>query len=821
MFELAGRPADDFPEASIVDFSFILAPPAGRYGFLSAGEDGHFYFQEGRRARFFGVNIAKQGVFADQETIKRVANVLARAGINLVRFHHFDGKEGLLDGARDDPLGYFNAKKLNALDFWVATLAQRGIYVYLDLLDYREFSAEEGVRQAELLGRGAKPCAVFDQRLIELQKEYATRLLRDHVNPYTGRCFADDPAVAFVEIFDENGLFARRTELLDLPSFYRRELTAQWNEWLAKRYGTTERLRAAWTGPDGQSALLPYESLEKRNVRLPVMSLRPLASSTESRGREGRARKCDGALFFYDVHRRFFRDMREHLRSIGVKVPIGAVGSLYELPDLKAIADSLDYVGTNFYWDHPSWEEGRAWEPPFFFANSNPLRETGASSAACRIAAAHIAQKPLVVREWSYCWPNEHRAAGTVELCALSALQDVDAIIAFTYDVPEEAGGIGFFDIHRDPLRWGIMSYLAKAFCQGEIAPARATAEIAYSHTDTFSFFGYLTPLYRLANVCRVQNRFYEGAWEGRADVTIASGRTAGGALRGKNLVIHNESRLCDLKGSEAGVDLCARSGYAIAPYWPEEEEEQTGDALPPGEGFDLGAVRRAGYAPVGAQAGKGFALGFYDAAKNNYVFRRASSELVLRCALEVLRNSGGEQRAVGKLGNGRFVSDTGEIVRNAREGVLRVVAPRFVAIANCRSPYRDLAAGPVEVQGGPGIYVLVATSLDGRPLAEAQRFCLKMVTRAQNEGQRVAAVPWGPKRFVISAQGGPKVRTMGRPWGGIMRIMFCGKELLRTYLRDGTWELFVDGERALLWCDTPEIGFVFREKELVVTGEQ
>lgn len=43
---------------------------------------------------------------------------------------------------------------------------------------------------------------MINERLIELQKDYARKLLL-HVNPYTGLALADDPAVITVQINNE------------------------------------------------------------------------------------------------------------------------------------------------------------------------------------------------------------------------------------------------------------------------------------------------------------------------------------------------------------------------------------------------------------------------------------------------------------------------------------------------------------------------------------------------------------------------------------------------------------------------------------------
>ena len=84
--------------------------------------------------------------------------------------------------------------------------------------------------------------------MLDLQKEYARKLLT-HRNAYTGRTYAEDPAVAFVEINNENGLIHAwlGKQVDELPEIFRAELGRQWNQWLRQRHGTTEKLRQAWT----------------------------------------------------------------------------------------------------------------------------------------------------------------------------------------------------------------------------------------------------------------------------------------------------------------------------------------------------------------------------------------------------------------------------------------------------------------------------------------------------------------------------------------------------------------------------------------------
>ena len=68
------------------------------------------------------------------------------------------------------------------------------------------------------------------------------------VNPYTELPLAQDPAVAFVEIINENGILQKwyENDLDRLPGVFKRQLQTRWNEWLRDHYASTEELIKAW-----------------------------------------------------------------------------------------------------------------------------------------------------------------------------------------------------------------------------------------------------------------------------------------------------------------------------------------------------------------------------------------------------------------------------------------------------------------------------------------------------------------------------------------------------------------------------------------------
>ncbi len=243
------RAADLFPfvlpwddaTPSITNISNLLDKPAGLHGFVTA-KDGHLFAGD-QRIRFFGVNMAFGGNFPTHADAEKVAARMAKFGINCVRFHHMDtsfAPAGLLqkDKKTLDP------ESLDRLDYFVNELKKNGIYTNLNLHvgnQYPGMPAYEGSGYFKGVDN-------FFPAMIEQQHAYATALLK-HVNPYTKLAYTADPAVAFIEINNENGLIMEwNGKALDaLPDPYAAEFSKQWNAWLQKKYGTQEKLAAAWS----------------------------------------------------------------------------------------------------------------------------------------------------------------------------------------------------------------------------------------------------------------------------------------------------------------------------------------------------------------------------------------------------------------------------------------------------------------------------------------------------------------------------------------------------------------------------------------------
>lgn len=243
-----------YDDSTTVDFLPQFPKKAiGETDFISSDNSGNFILN-GEPIRFFGGNLTTQGAFPTKSDAEKITGRMRKMGINLIRFHHIDNpwSNGSLfygvTGTRK-----FNPVLLDRLDYLIYQLKENGIYVNMNLNVSRTFENSDGVYAADSLSDFGKGITLFNRQMIELEKEYAQKLL-GHVNPYTGIPLAQDPVLAMVEIVNENSLFRRWygddlkpiSEGGSLPLLYSLELDSLWRDFLFKKYNSTENLRNTW-----------------------------------------------------------------------------------------------------------------------------------------------------------------------------------------------------------------------------------------------------------------------------------------------------------------------------------------------------------------------------------------------------------------------------------------------------------------------------------------------------------------------------------------------------------------------------------------------
>jgi hypothetical protein len=245
-------PWDDASK-TVADVSFLNPAPLTNAHRISV-RNGHFSDTTGRRVRIMGTNFGSGANFPLKEDAAKIAARLHKLGFNMVRLHHMDApwSNPSIFGKDRDNYNSVNRdidkESLDQLDYLVYQLKQHGIYVNLNLHVSWSPNAAANYPDTDKLPELGKVTSYFEKRSIEHQKNYARQFLT-HINPYTKMTWADDPAVAMIEITNEDTLLGEAwgDRLLDLPPYYRDQLQAGWNTFLKKKYPNTATMRRAWT----------------------------------------------------------------------------------------------------------------------------------------------------------------------------------------------------------------------------------------------------------------------------------------------------------------------------------------------------------------------------------------------------------------------------------------------------------------------------------------------------------------------------------------------------------------------------------------------
>lgn len=231
--------------------------PAGSHGFVVGNADGDFEFTDGTPVRFVGVIVSGSACFPDSSSAIAEARRLRKLGVNLVRFRYMDfsydwaAALSILDPATG--FRSIQADQARRFDWFVHQLKQNGIYTGLTLLSARVPRAEDGLSPEQLdsmpwIGQGVH---FLYPEARGAHKTVAAALL-EHVNPFTGVAYKDEPAIASLEILHRQAMQTFHRLNYDLPGVLyswnmSRRLDTLYNAWLRNRYGSAGALANAWS----------------------------------------------------------------------------------------------------------------------------------------------------------------------------------------------------------------------------------------------------------------------------------------------------------------------------------------------------------------------------------------------------------------------------------------------------------------------------------------------------------------------------------------------------------------------------------------------
>lgn len=415
-------PSIDMREGSALDFRTFRGTEgvAGAHGYPVV-RNGHFEFERlpGKSQRFYGVNLVFSCNVPPEDESPRFAARLARIGYNAVRIHHHEG------GLADEGTGELRPEAMRRFDALVAACVNEGLYLTTDLYVSRKVTWRRlGVdREGFVPVAEFKELVLFDERAYGEFKRFASLFL-NHVNPFTGRRYADEPALGWLSLVNEGNLGNFDMKFL---SRHEQQVLPLWRRWLSSRKRSDSAVF------DGIPDTLPR-----------TFSAVP---------RTGHANAF--ILFLADLEAEFVERTKAYLRDeLKCRALVTNMNCwFYPAAYLVSRGRNYDYVDDHFYIDHPRFL-ARDWSLPSSCGNDNPFRNDTAGVPPT--AVRRVFGKPFTISEYNFAAPGRFRGVGGIATGAVAALQDWDGLWRFAWSHDLEgvtrAKKSNYFDMSGDPL---------------------------------------------------------------------------------------------------------------------------------------------------------------------------------------------------------------------------------------------------------------------------------------------------------------------------------------------------------------------------------
>lgn len=485
--------SESLSPSSVLNASSSIDAPAGKHGWLLMdGND--YHFSDGTPVKFWGVNICNMQVFPKRDLADKWSAYLANQGVNGVRFHKFtwDGTAPLPGST------VIEAKLFDRMDYFHYKLKEKGIYTgWSHIYGHRVRPADstriiaynEIVKAGSAHLKGSTIGLVhFAPDLQQLSIELTVNMLNHH-NPYTGARYADDPALSFIELQNEdNAFFPTTMQWMEVCPTYKAIICKKFSLWLKKKYGTQDALAKAWGNVfNAFKECYPNESLDNENIN-PMPHHWYFSNDCLDKNPQWHKRLFDSARFIYECQQDYYDKMVKAIRSTGYKGAI--VGSCWQAGDniahyynlyadyMVGVIDRHNYFGGGG--GHSLQEKN--------FDNRPMVSEPGLGLYGTGLQ--QVEGRPFVLSEWMSLIPNEwiSEASPLIALYGLG-LQGWDGSFSFASNQPGitstlEVRGGGIYN-SDSPLQITLYPALFRMLQHGDIETGENIG-VCHLHVPSF-----------------------------------------------------------------------------------------------------------------------------------------------------------------------------------------------------------------------------------------------------------------------------------------------------------------------------------------------
>lgn len=473
------------PPESEYNLTDWIDAPAGRHGRIRAR--GGQLWRGGEPIQLWGLNNTYAACAPERETAHRRADFYAAMGINTIRLHKYADGTGWAGILAEHSALAFDPEMLDRMDYFVSVLKERGLYIKLSPVFIMPIGPEDAEHIPYLEDFDLNPRtgwrnpghgSLYFSRELQDMLIAQFRTLLTHRNPYTGLTYAEDPAIAFVELYNEDSIFFGGTSRALASSATLRERAGRlFARWLQAKYETEEAFLEAWGGARALNTNMLRRQRIPTDESWAEERIYPIGNqwfydpaNLDTSQAAYRRRLLDTMRFLYEYQNYVYDRIAHAIRETGYDGELVAsnwiagrqMSHFYNLHSDARIGtiDRHNYFGG-----------GRG---PYH-ANASMLATPG--SGILSSSMHQVADRPFMLSEWIHVIPNEWGAEGAALIAAYGmGLQGWDVSYAF-----QNADEGGFSRVLQHP--WdvtapqfiGLFPAVSRQIHRRDVAPARYT----------------------------------------------------------------------------------------------------------------------------------------------------------------------------------------------------------------------------------------------------------------------------------------------------------------------------------------------------------
>jgi hypothetical protein len=418
---------DEFSPQAMLDLRNLNEDYAGQHGFIRLSGDGNSFVRgDGQPIRFWGGSDYVQRIAHernDQTVLERHARFLAKRGVNVVRLHG-----AIQPKRRGAKLTDVDERELDEIYRLVAAMKKAGIYTIISPYWAVQAHAQKAWGVADAENGNCAALLFFDPMLQKGYKAWLKRIYAD-VNPYTGIPLAKDPAVAIIQIQNEDSMLFWTMQSVKGQAL--KNLRKLYGQWVLKKYGSFDKARAAWQNyrhdEDDYAAGMPGMFI--------VWELTEDARNKKGNAPGREARLADQTEFMGRTMYNFNQDIARYLRDqLGCRQLINAgnwrTADQVILDDVERWSYTAgEVIGKNHYFAgvHNGLNVGWQILPGQVFTSRLFAKDPYGSPLSLR----HVVGHPFIVPESLWVPPTRYEAEGPLIVAAQSCLSGLDTFYWF------------------------------------------------------------------------------------------------------------------------------------------------------------------------------------------------------------------------------------------------------------------------------------------------------------------------------------------------------------------------------------------------------